>query len=591
MIQRIILGTKKLLCIMNRSQKILGIVVLMLSFIAAFLETIGVSVIIPLVNSLLNPKALWDNEKVAGIARIFGVDNDRELIIAMIIGVILVYIVKNLFFVFNSWVNVKYAYKIQRECSIEMMKSYMNRGYLFFANHNVSELNQGVNGDVALLYNVIINIFKVISQVLICLCICAFMAYTDWQLAVGVVVAAIICVIIIVFGFRRKVAVAGEEQRKYGIIAGKIFLEAFYGIKEVMVSRSQKHYIKKFEENTIKKQNAQVIQSIGSEIPAYIIEAICITGIMIILCIRMINMENPSGFVVTLAAFAIGAFRVLPALGKISAAINTIEASLVGVNSVYENIVEARLYDNHYPIVDIEDKYSDDNVEFEKIDLKDISFSYGEKLGKVLSGVNLSIKSGDAIAFIGGSGAGKSTLTDIILGLLPLESGNVYLDGRDIRDIPNKWSSLVGFVPQSIYLADASVAENVAYGCDAEDIDRKRVKEKLKYANVLDFIESLPDGIDTRIGDRGVKLSGGQRQRIGIARALYRDPQILVLDEATSALDNDTEKSVMDAIDNLHGKMTLIIVAHRLTTIKNCDYIYEIRNGNVYERTYEEIRK
>lgn len=591
MIKRIIDETKKVLVIMNRSQKALGIVVLLLSFLAAFLETLGVSVIIPLVNSLLNPQVLWDNEIVANLAKFFSIENDRELIVAMIIGVILVYIVKNAFFIFYSWVNVKYAYKVQRECSIEMMKSYMNRGYLFFVDHNVSELNQGVNGDVTLLYNVVINAFKVISQSLICLCICAFMAYTDWELACGVVVAAILCVVIIVFVFRKKVVRAGEEQRKYVISATKVFLEAFYGIKDVMAARSQKHYIKKFEETTIKKQRAQIIQTIGNEIPAYIIEAICIVGIMIILCIRMISMENPAGFVVTLAAFAIGAFRVLPALGKISASINSIEASLVGVNTVYENIVEARIYDSNYPVVDKKDKDVLVNNPFKAVKLDSITFSYSEELGKVLDSINLTINRGEAVAFIGESGSGKSTLTDVILGLLPLDDGKVYLDGVDIKDIPNKWSKLVGFVPQSIYLADTTVAENVAYGEDEETIDRDKVREKLKEANVLDFIDSLPDGIDTCIGDRGVKLSGGQRQRIGIARALYRNPEILILDEATSALDNDTEKSVMEAIDNLHGTLTLIIVAHRLTTIKNCDHIYEIRGGKAVERKYEEITK
>lgn len=590
MLRKIASALNKLFQILNRNQKILGIMVLVCSFIAAILETLGVSVIVPLVNALLQPERLFEVSYVRMITDFLGIHTNAGLILMIISAVILVYIFKNLFFIFCAWIKAKYACKVQRECSAYMMQSYMNRGYTFFLNRNVNELRQGVFDDVTSLYQIISGLLMAVTQLMIAAFICIYMCFADWQIALGVILSAFLCLLIVFVFFRRRMLQAGIRYRTYNILASQALLQAFQGIKEVLVMRKQKFFVKEFEENTVKRQNATVVQTIGGEIPAYIIEAVCIIGIMVILGIRIVNMPNPESFVAVLASFAIGAFRILPALGKISNAINIISGSMPGLNAVYENIVEARKFNDNFYNAEVEDEEQYRNLTFEKsVSIQDLTFSYNSEQQKVLNKLSLEVLKGQSVAFVGESGAGKSTLADLVLGVLVPDEGEVLLDNINIRKIPVLWGKLIGYVPQSIYLSDTSICKNVAFGIEESEIDEDSVKTALEKAELLDFVEGLPNGIHTKVGDRGVRLSGGQRQRIGIARALYHDPEILILDEATSALDNETEKSVMEAIDSLHGKMTLIIIAHRLTTIKNCDVIYEIVDGQAVRRTYEEL--
>lgn len=590
MVRKIIDALRKLFQILNTNQKILGVVVLICSLIAAGLETLGVSVIVPLVNALLQPEQLFDISYIRNVTDFLDIHTNEGLILLIIFAVILIYILKNLFFIFHAWIKTKYACKVQRECSVYMMQSYMNRGYYFFLNRNVNELRQGVIEDIQSLYQIINGLLQAGTQFMIAAFICIYMCYADWQIALGVILSALICLLIVFVFFRKRMQQVGMRIRTYNILASQALLQAFQGIKEVLVMRKQKYFIKEFEENTTKRQNATVAQSIGLEIPAYIIEAVCIIGIMVILGIRIVNMPNPENFVAVLASFAIGAFRILPALGKIANSINLISSSIPGLNAVYENIVEARRFNDNFYNVESEDEEQYSGLTFEKcVNIRNLTFSYNSEQKKVLNQLSLEIPKGKSVAFVGESGAGKSTLADLILGVLRPDEGEVLLDDVNIRKIPGLWGKLIGYVPQSIYLSDTSVCKNIAFGVEESEIDENSVKAALEKAELLNFVQSLPDGIYTKVGDRGVRLSGGQRQRIGIARALYHDPEILILDEATSALDNETEKSVMEAIDSLHGKMTLIIIAHRLTTIKNCDAIYEIVDGQAVMRTYEEL--
>lgn len=582
---------RKMSYILTREQKIYGFLVIILSFAAAGFELLGVSVIVPLVNTLLEPQKLVEDKGLGVLLEKLRIKEDSQIIAAVIIFVIFVYIIKNLFFSFNTWVRLKYSCKIQRECSVRMFSSYLNRGYTFFLNHNENEMLQGAIGDISGLYAMISLILQLITQVTIIILIVIYMLYSDWRLALSVIIAAVLCLAVISTLLRKKMSEAGLGIRKYAILLNKVLLEAFNGIKEVLVMQRKDYYIKKYEKDITRKQKYQIVQGIGGEVPAYMIETICIVGIMLILSIRINSIEDREAFVAVLAAFAMSAFRVLPALGKVSSALNGITSYIPNLDAIYDNIVIASGQEKNIAEIVIENKKDFDiNAEFEHIHIDHISFGYDiNELGLVLDDVDIDIHRGESVAFIGETGAGKSTLADIILGLLDPTEGSVDLDGRDIRTIPSTWADIVAFVPQSIYLSDNSIKKNVAFGVEDKDIDNERVLKALKDANVLSFVETLPEGIDTEIGDRGVRLSGGQCQRLGIARALYRNPKILILDEATSALDNDTERAVMDAIEGLQGRMTMIIIAHRLTTIRKCDSIYEIKGRKIYKRKYEEL--
>lgn len=583
----------KLSYILTTRQKLYGALVVIISLVSVVLETLGVSAIVPLVNALLEPEKLRDNKYFSILFQDLGVTSDRQIIIVVVIGVIILYLVKNVFFIFTSWIRLKYSYKVQRECSIRMYSSYLNRGYPFYLNHNVNELMHGASGDITGLYSVISHLLQIFSQFSVIVFILIYMMYTDWQISIGMIVSAMICLTIIYLVFKSKMRESGIELRKNAIKTNKVLLESFNGIKEVLVMRKQPFFIETYEESIIKKQKYQVRQGMGVESPAYIIEAICITGIMSVLCFRILNLTNAESFVATLAAFAIGAFRILPGLGRISVSINGITSCIPNINAIYENVKEAdRIAKDLQDEKDVSAELilRRQSGDFECIDVRNVGFSYdADRLENVLEDINIKVHRGQSVALVGETGAGKSTLADIILGLLKPTAGSVELDGTDIRRIPDEWAELVGFVPQSIYLADSSIRSNIAFGVREEEIDDKRVEEALKDADIWDFIGTLPDGVETVVGERGTRLSGGQCQRVGIARALYRRPQILVLDEATSALDNDTERVVMEAIERLHGRMTMIIIAHRLTTIKNCDKIYEIKDKHAYETTYDQL--
>lgn len=601
---------KKMSYILNRFQKILCVIVCGLTIIGSILECLGVTIIIPMVNVILSPETLMNSKYISQIPFIVNMEY-RELVLFIVGGVIVMYLFKNAFFIFMSWFRVKFSCKIQREISINMMESYMSRGYQFFLNKDFGELNRGVSSDTAGVYNVLNGGFKLFSDGLTILLICVFMFMADWSLALMMIAVSIICVLLIYFVFRRNMYAAGVQNRNYTAKASQALVQAFSGIKDVLVLHKQKYFIDTYEKDTIQVQSAQCKIVIGQESPSYIVEGLCVSGIMAVVGIRIVTGENNVEFVSVLAAFAVGAFRILPCLGRISIALNQITNAVPSVNSVYLNLREAEAYAVEHPEVRftrdkskgiIDKKSAEVRADINKscvksdyfkfyseVELRDITFAYNNKLGNVLEHINLTIKKGQSIAFIGASGAGKSTLADLLLGLLIPTSGEILIDGIKITDIPEAWSNTIGYVPQSVFISSATILENIAFGEHMHEIDEERVWEAVERAELGEFIRSLPEGIMTKTGDRGVRLSGGQRQRIAIARALYHRPEILVLDEATSALDNETEAAVMSAIDSLQGQVTMIIVAHRITTVRNCDSIYEVGNKTIIERNTKEV--
>lgn len=598
---------KQMFYILNRPQKILCMLVFFATCVGSLLECLGVSVIIPVVNVILDPDKVR-NSAIVQYYTILRNLSDDELVIGIVFFVIIIYLFKNAFFIFLSWIRIKFSCKIQREISIRMMKSYMVRGYQFFLKHNYGELNRGVTGDTVSVYGILYTGFRLLSDVLTIILLCIFMFATDWSLSLAMVLVSVVCIVLIYFVFRKKMYHAGMEWRKYMARANQAVLQAFQGIKDVLVLRKQGFFVNEYEKNQVNVQVMQCKQTVGQESPTYIIEGLCVSGIMIMLAFKVVfGIEQTQVFVANLAAFAMAAFRILPSLGRISISLNQVISNIPSINAVYENIKEAERYALEHPEIQFEDKeekrlvskgrsFVSQNKDVENVqqfcdcvELRGISFRYNEELGYILKDVDLTIKKGQAVALIGTSGAGKSTLVDILLGLLVPNKGNIYVDGKLITDNPDSWAKTIGYVPQSVFLSDDSILRNIAFGEEMENIDIDKAWDAIERAELGEFIRSLPNGVETYVGDRGVRLSGGQRQRIAIARALYHNPQILVLDEATSALDNDTEAAIMSAINTLHGHVTLIIVAHRLTTVRNCDVIYEVGNQGIREREKKDI--
>lgn len=610
MIKKIVSLNKYMRYILSKQQKIICGIVFICSCFGALLECLGVSVIIPFVSVLIDESAIRENKYIQKISIIRNATY-TELVIIFCAFVILVYLFKNIYFIFLSWLRIKFSSKIQREISVKILNSYLSRGYEFFLGKNFGELYRGVATDPSAIYNLLFNIFRFISEALTIVLICAFMFLTDWKLALTIFIMALLCLAIIYFFFRKSMYKAGLQDRKYTTAFYQNLVQIFQGEKDVLLYRKQRFFVDEYENNLIMAQQAQCRTVVGGEAPSYVIEGLCVSGLMAMVGIRIINGISLE-FVSILAAFAVGAFRILPSLGRISAAVNGMMNSIPSISALYEQIVETDEYVSIHPNFDMREnvlqsrglidrkKRFDMNRELSEDDdkngmfhkellVKNISFRYSGTQQNIIENLNFCIRKGEAVALIGASGAGKSTLADLILGLLIPQQGAIYMDGVDISSIPDEWAHTIGYVPQSVFLYDASIEENVAFGVSKDRIDKERVKEAIRRAKLKEFVDSLPDGLATFVGDRGVRLSGGQRQRIAIARALYRRPEILVLDEATSALDNDTETAIMSAIDSLQGQVTLIIVAHRLTTVRNCDVIYEVKNKNIIKRDKGEV--
>ena len=580
---------KKYQFVLTGNQKRWGIVVVVMTLLGAIFETLGVSIILPLVQVMIAPQELKQNKVVAPVLELLHIETDAELVWTIGLSVVAIYLIKNGFLLLLSYVRVKFACKVQRELSIEMLDSYMKRGYVFFLDSGTGELLRGMINSIINTYTGLYQIFKLFAEAMTIAFICVYILVSDITTAICVILLAFFCLLIVVFGCQKWVKRCGEIYYKYTALINKTLIETFQSIKEILVMQRQKFFINSYKEMYVQQQKGFIGQTIAAESPAYIIEAICVGGLIIAVCIKAINTEDASLLVPQLAAFAVAAFRILPSLGRISNNFNQFMFCIPGINDTYGNFVEVR--EQHKTIknaVNLETKEGC-NKFTDEISVDHITWKYPDAENPVLENVSIEIKKGQSVAFTGKSGAGKTTLADVILGLLPVQEGNVQIDGINVENITNDRSRVIGFVPQNVNLLDDTVRRNVAFGIHDDKIDDKLVWKALEQAQLKETIEGYDQGLDTQIGERGVHFSGGQRQRFAIARALYSDPDILILDEATSALDTETETAVMEAIDALQGHKTLIIIAHRLTTIRHCDKIYEIFNGKAVERKYEEL--
>ncbi len=576
--------------ILTASQKRWGVVVIILTLMGAVCETVGVSIILPLVQVMIAPQGLRSNKIAAPVIEYFNLDSNAALIWAVGIVVIVIYAVKNLFLLLLSYVRVKYACKVQRELSIEMMDSYMKRGYAFFLNTSTGELLRGMQGSISNTYNAMYQIFRLLAEMFTIIFICLYIMVTDIMMAMCVVFLAAICLLLVVLGCQKWMKRCGELHYKYSAAINKTLLQTFQGIKEVLVMKRQDYFINSYTKNYIKQQKGQIGQTVAAESPAFLIEAVCVAGLIVAVCLKTVSADNSAMLVPQLAAFAVAAFRILPSLGRISNYFNQFIFCVPGINETYSNFKSVRdnqsVYDSHTKSGNIHKDFCGFK---NRILIDNVTWRYPNTGKNVLESVSLEIKKGQSVAFVGKSGAGKTTLADIVLGLLFPQEGDIKIDDTSIIDIPEEKSKIVGFVPQSVNLLDDTVRRNVAFGISDDDIDDKMVWRALEQAQLKEIIEKSENALETVIGERGIRFSGGQRQRFAIARALYLDPDILVLDEATSALDTETETAVMEAINSLHGHKTLIIIAHRLTTIKGCDLIYEIVDGKAVIRQYKDL--
>lgn len=577
--------------ILNKRQKRQGILLFFLLLLVSLLEMLGVSVIIPFIIAMLEPDVLMQNQYVKIVVTTLHIQEQNQIVYVIAALIILVYIMKNGMILLVNYYQTNYRNTLEKDLSVQMLSSYMKRPYTYFLDINSSEIMRGVTSDITGIATILDSFSGFLAEAMTCVLIGAFVICLNPFIAFYLLLIAALTALLIILVFKKKISVCGVETRNAFAERYQHAYQAVTGIKEITVTQRRDAFVEKYEQASEKARRYNNIYLFINKMPSRLVETVFLGSLVVLVCISMQDAKSQTDFISVLGALAVAAVRILPSISNIAGYINGLVYNRPALENAYANITEARKYNLALEQTEDVDKSEDcEDVSLQSvINIENIFWRYKPNLPYVLENLSLEVVRGEAVAFIGGSGAGKTTLADVMLGLLKPEKGQVLVDGRDVFEMLPQWSRMVGYVPQSVFLIDDTIRNNIAFGIPMEEQVEDMIWHALEQAQLKEVVEGLESGLDTIVGERGIKFSGGQRQRIAIARALYYNPDILIMDEATSALDTETETAVMESIEALHGKKTLIIVAHRLSTIRKCDKIYEVKDGMIVLRDKEEV--
>lgn len=575
----IILKFKKIL---NRRQKVRVIIIGILMVIGAILETLSVSMIVPLISVVINPQIIETNEYAKMVCEVFDIQSSRIFTILVIIALICLFILKNVFLYIEYYIQNRFVYNNCLAIRHELFASYLQRPYEYFLHVNSGEVIRVLGADVSNAFNLLTTVLSFFTELLLSLSLILLLFFTDTLMTV--MIGSILLLLMITLAKIIKPILKREKllAQKNGALASKWLLQAITGIKDLKVSHKEDFFLEEY-----RKAGRSVVVADGknvtlSNVPRLLIETVSITGMLGVIGILILGGRELNTMWPQLSAFALAAIRLMPSANRLSTAYNSMSYLEPSLDKVIETLEVTKVWEKKGYCTEMQENRNKAFRVNTKIEMCDVSYKYPESEEDVLSDVSLKIKIGQSVGIVGTSGAGKTTLVDVLIGLLPPSGGRVEADGIDISQNYYGWLKQIAYIPQMIFMLDDTIKSNIAFAQKKDDILDDDIWRALEEAQLADFVRKLPQGIYTEIGERGVRLSGGQRQRIGIARALYKNPEILVFDEATSALDNETEAAIMESINRLRGRKTMIIIAHRLETIKSCDIVYRVENGNVY---------
>lgn len=572
--------------IMNRAQKVRVLIIAVMMLIGAALETLSVSLIIPLITLMMDSGAMESNEIVIFVCDLLNLSDIKQLFLVVILGLIGVYILKNVFLYLMYYVQYRFTYNNQFSTSKVLMDTYLKRPYEFYLNSSTSVIMRIISSDVTNVFSLLITILQFFTEATVSIFLIITLLIVEPVMTVAITVLLLLVMLTVTKVVKPIMHKAGSDMQYNSAAMNKWLLQSVSGIKELKVANKEAYFAEQFQNYGSKTVESMKKNSLLSQLPRLTIETICICGMLGILAIMLASGKELSGMLPQIGAFATAAIRLLPSVNRMNSSLNTMAYLQPSLEKVVENIEEAMQEKEDVRTKKRQETCTKTPLPLEReVKMEKITYAYPNTKVKIFDQADMVIPVGQSVAVIGASGAGKTTIVDILLGLLPQQEGKVLADGVDIEERYYDWLMQVGYIPQLIYLLDDTILANVAFGWAEEDISEEAVWKALQDAQMKDFVENLPEGVYTMIGERGVRLSGGQRQRIGIARALYMDPKFLIFDEATSALDNETESAIMDSIQKLHGKKTMVIIAHRLGTIQHCDIIYKVVDGKLIQTT------
>jgi ATP-binding cassette, subfamily B, bacterial PglK len=572
--------THQLLSLLNRRQRVQCVLLLGGMMVRAVAQLAGVAAIVPFISIVADPDIIRRNDQLRWLYERGGFESDTSFLTAVGLGVIAALAVSNGVSALTTWASRRFVASANHYLSMRLLRGYLHQPYAFFVNRNSAGLSKNILSEVTTAVNgVLLPSLNVIAQSMVVVAMAALLIAFDPLIVLGVVVVLGGAYSVVYFAIRRRQEALGEVQKECNRLRFKVAGEAFGGIKDVKVLQRESEFLAQYGPPSRKYNNAYASNAIVQQLPRYMLETLAFSTIVIVALYYLRGGAGITEVLPALSLFAVASYRMMPAIQTLFGDIVAIRFNRPGLDDVCRDL------DRFTPVTaGLPAAVATLNLSRE-IRVDNVTFRYPGAASPALDAVSFEIPPNQTIGLVGASGSGKTTMVDLLLGLYEPEQGRITIDDTDLNaSTVTAWRRHVGYVPQHIFLTDDSIARNIAFGVSSRDLDVARVEMAARVANIHEFVTALPEGYGTLVGERGVRLSGGQRQRIGIARALYHDPSVLVLDEATSALDGATEDAVMEAIRELAGRKTMIIIAHRLTTVQDCDHILVMSEGKVIAR-------
>ncbi len=563
----------------------LGLIVFML--VVAVLEMIGIGLLFPFFEALSAPEKIETSRHLKAVHTFVNPESRTEFLIVLGSGLFVFYAAKNVLTVALYYLQGRFVFYKEAQFAKRLLSTYLRRPYAFHLQRNSSLLMHTVAVSVSQVFQLgVMPCLNVIMEAMVVIGVFVAVLYISPAAALTAAVALALPLIVFYVSLRKHLARYGQNIERFGA-ASKLWINQSLGaIKEAKILGREDFFEAAFGEARFGEARYRNLSTLAITLPRPLIETVTIGGLVVVMAVSLGESADLAGILPLLAVFGVAAFRLMPSLNRLAANFARIRVGEAAIDAVLSDLADAP----DAPVAARHDEPAADAIG--RIDLERVSYRYPTGSGAAVQDITLSIERGEAVAFVGPSGAGKTTLADLILGLFTPDTGRILVDGRNLSDDARGWQRHLGYVPQQIYLFDDTLRRNIALGLDDHQIDESRVLQAVRLAALDEFVRELRAGLDTVVGENGVRVSGGQRQRIGIARALYTDPYVLVLDEATSSLDRETEQAIMRAIESLRGRKTLIIIAHRLSTVCGCDRLFFLKKGRLADSgTFDELSR
>lgn len=574
----------KIRYILDRRQKLQLCFLGILIFIGGLLETVSVSGVLPVVWVIIDPDRAQKNKYMRLAMEMLGIDSIEGFIVPLLVALIVLYVLKNAFLLLLANEQNRFIAYNRNKLISQVLREFLNRPYEFYLDADIPTVFRLTDSDIPNVFNILMAMISLVSESVVFVLLCIVMVVTEWKLLLFLIVVFGILSTLILKVLKPRLSKLGEKNQVIQTRIAKWRIQAIYGIKDVKVLHREAFFADNYERSGKIGAGYAKRHAVLNNVPRLLIETVFMASILGYIIVYILLGGDAPSLVPMLTAFGVAAIRMMPSVNRINTYMTDISYFKPCLDYVYENMNINEISRRNNQTLKPADTSKTMQLR-DKIELANIVYAYPNTDKLIFDRADMVVPYGKSVGIMGPSGAGKSTIVDILLGLLKVQEGKILCDGIDIFDNYPAWLSQIGYIPQSIYLVDEPIRNNIAFGIADDEIDDARIWEALGEAQLADFVRGLPEGLDTTIGDRGVRISGGQRQRLGIARALYHNPEILVFDEATSALDNETEAAVMEAINSFHGRKTMVIIAHRLNTIEKCDIIYKVDDGKITRTT------